>query len=151
MYFLCRCNFQLYKSYNNIHDEILMIFSERWQRNRIAFCCSIWSFGRRADSTAASCWSKYKELSRWDPVGLSSIVWKVTFIISYQFLLQYVYNSHNVNTICKNVLIILWYIRTRTVRLLLETHPELVGPYTAYGGAMYTHTPLHLASRNGHR
>ena len=45
----------------------------------------------------------------------------------------------------------LCYIRTRTVRLLLETHPELVGPYTAYGGAMYTHTPLHLASRNGHR
>ena len=41
--------------------------------------------------------------------------------------------------------------RTETVRLLLETHPELVGPYTAYGGAMYTHTPLHLASRNGHR
>ena len=55
------------------------------------------------------------------------------------------------DTIYKNVSMTLSYIRTRTVRLLLETHPELVGPYTAYGGAMYTHTPLHLASRNGHR
>ena len=41
--------------------------------------------------------------------------------------------------------------RTDTVRLLLESHPELVGPFTAYGGAMYCHTPLHLASRNGHK
>ena len=41
--------------------------------------------------------------------------------------------------------------RVDTVELLLKTHPELVGPYTAYGGAMYSHTPLHLASRNGHR
>ena len=56
-----------------------------------------------------------------------------------------------IDTIYKNVSMTLSYIRTRTVRLLLETHPELVGPYTAYGGAMYTHTPLHLASRNGHR
>ena len=45
---------------------------------------------------------------------------------------------------------ILFY-RTDTVQLLLESHPELVGPFTAYGGAMYCHTPLHLASRNGHR
>ena len=143
-------NFQLYKRWNNVHEEIFIIFSERWQRNRIAFCCSIWSFGRRTDSTAASCGSEYKELSRWDPFGLSSIVWKVTPTINYPFLLQYVYLDY-VNIIYKNVLIILCYIRTRTVRLLLETHPELVGPYTAYGGAMYTHTPLHLASRNGHR
>ena len=34
-----------------------------------------------------------------------------------------------------------------TVNLLLETHPEMVGKYTAYGGMLYTHTPLHLASR----
>ena len=26
----------------------------------------------------------------------------------------------------------------------------MVGKYTAYGGMLYTHTPLHLASRNGH-
>ena len=25
-----------------------------------------------------------------------------------------------------------------------------VGKYTAYGSMIYTHTPLHLASRNGH-
>ncbi len=43
------------------------------------------------------------------------------------------------------------HFRTETVRQLLESHPELVGPYTAYGGAMYCHTPLHLASRNGHK
>ena len=43
------------------------------------------------------------------------------------------------------------YGRIETVRLLLETHPEMVGKYTAYGGMLYTHTPLHLASRNGHR
>lgn len=43
------------------------------------------------------------------------------------------------------------YGRVETVALLLEKNPELVGPYTAYGGAMYSHTPLHLASRNGHR
>ena len=41
--------------------------------------------------------------------------------------------------------------RVDTVSLLLECHPELVSPYTAYGGAIYAHTPLHLASRNGHR
>ena len=34
--------------------------------------------------------------------------------------------------------------------LLLESHPQMVGKYTAYGGMLYTHTPLHLASRNGH-
>ena len=43
------------------------------------------------------------------------------------------------------------FFRTDTVKLLLESHPELVGPFTAYGGAIYNHTPLHLASRNGHR
>jgi len=37
------------------------------------------------------------------------------------------------------------------VSALLESHPELLGPFTAYGGAVYEHTPLHLASRNGHR
>jgi len=43
------------------------------------------------------------------------------------------------------------YGRIETVRLLLETNPEMVGKYTAYGSMLYTHTPLHLASRNGHR
>ena len=43
------------------------------------------------------------------------------------------------------------YGRLDTVKLLLESHPEMVGPYTAYGSTMYTHTPLHLASRNGHK
>jgi len=43
------------------------------------------------------------------------------------------------------------YGRIETVRLLLETNPEMVGKYTAYGSMLYTHTPLHLASRNGHK
>ena len=29
-------------------------------------------------------------------------------------------------------------------------HPTQVGKYTAYGSMIYTHTALHLASRNGH-
>ena len=28
---------------------------------------------------------------------------------------------------------------------------KFIFQYTAYGGMLYTHTPLHLASRNGHR
>ena len=71
--------------------------------------------------------------------------------IHYDLIADVGYFSDYFDTIYKNVSMTLSYIRTRTVRLLLETHPELVGPYTAYGGAMYTHTPLHLASRNGHR
>ena len=39
---------------------------------------------------------------------------------------------------------------TVQVRILLDCHPEMVGKYTAYGSMIYTHTPLHLASRNGH-
>ena len=42
------------------------------------------------------------------------------------------------------------YGRIETVCLLLESHPEMVGKYTAYGSMIYAHTPLHLASRNGH-
>ena len=42
------------------------------------------------------------------------------------------------------------YGRADTVSLLLETNPEMVGKYTAYGNMLYTHTPLHLAARNGH-
>ena len=36
------------------------------------------------------------------------------------------------------------------MRILLDSHPEMVGKYTAYGSMVYTHTALHLASRNGH-
>ena len=43
------------------------------------------------------------------------------------------------------------YGRVETVKVLLQSHPELVGPFTAYGGAIYNHTPLHMASRNGHK
>ena len=43
------------------------------------------------------------------------------------------------------------YGRTETVRLLLDSHPEMVGKYTAYGSMLYSHTPLHLASMNGHK
>ncbi|XP_071745713.1 uncharacterized protein [Lepeophtheirus salmonis] len=43
------------------------------------------------------------------------------------------------------------YGRVDTTSLLLTLHPELVCPYTAYGGTLYRHTPLHLASQNGHK
>ena len=33
---------------------------------------------------------------------------------------------------------------------ILIVHPTQVGKYTAYGSMIYTHTALHLASRNGH-
>ena len=33
---------------------------------------------------------------------------------------------------------------------ILIVHPAQVGKYTAYGSMIYTHTALHLASRNGH-
>ena len=33
---------------------------------------------------------------------------------------------------------------------VLIVHPTQVGKYTAYGSMIYTHTALHLASRNGH-
>lgn len=55
------------------------------------------------------------------------------------------------NGFAKKILFYAIYSRIKTVKILLETHPELVGPFTAYGGAMYSHTPLHLASRNGHK
>ncbi|XP_047122200.1 ankyrin repeat and SAM domain-containing protein 1A-like [Schistocerca piceifrons] len=42
------------------------------------------------------------------------------------------------------------YGRLETVELLVRTHPELIQPYTC-PGAVFPHTPLHLASRNGHR
>ncbi|GLH01941.1 Poly [ADP-ribose] polymerase tankyrase [Gryllus bimaculatus] len=46
------------------------------------------------------------------------------------------------------------YGRLETVELLVRTHPELMQPYSARGGArsrQFPHTPLHLASRNGHK
>lgn len=44
--------------------------------------------------------------------------------------------------------------RFETVQLLLKSHPELLACYTNVSTTkqqMFTHTPLHLASRNGHR
>ncbi|XP_075234156.1 ankyrin repeat and SAM domain-containing protein 1A-like [Lycorma delicatula] len=47
------------------------------------------------------------------------------------------------------------YGRLETVDLLVRTHPELIQPYVNKGTcssfATYPHTPLHLASRNGHK
>lgn len=45
------------------------------------------------------------------------------------------------------------YGRLETVELLVRTHPELIQPYSRnYGAAcIFPHTPLHLASRNGHK
>ncbi|XP_063237458.1 ankyrin repeat and sterile alpha motif domain-containing protein 1B [Bacillus rossius redtenbacheri] len=43
------------------------------------------------------------------------------------------------------------YGRLETVELLVRTHPELLQPYSRSSGAVFPHTPLHLASRNGHK
>ncbi|XP_018335767.1 ankyrin repeat and SAM domain-containing protein 1A-like isoform X2 [Agrilus planipennis] len=44
------------------------------------------------------------------------------------------------------------YGRLDTVELLVRTHPSLIQPMQrAISGVMFAHTPLHLASRNGHK
>lgn len=45
------------------------------------------------------------------------------------------------------------YGRLETVELLVRTHPELIQPYSRSfnSGVVFPHTPLHLASRNGHK
>ncbi|XP_044737576.1 ankyrin repeat and sterile alpha motif domain-containing protein 1B-like isoform X2 [Chrysoperla carnea] len=44
------------------------------------------------------------------------------------------------------------YGRLETVELLIRTHPELIEPMRrAYSSISFSHTPLHLASRNGHK
>lgn len=42
------------------------------------------------------------------------------------------------------------YGRLQVVQMLVRAHPELLLPYKKCGG-VYPHTPLHLASRNGHK
>lgn len=42
------------------------------------------------------------------------------------------------------------YGRLQVVQMLVRAHPELLLPYKKSNG-VYTHTPLHLASRNGHK
>ncbi|XP_065205671.1 ankyrin repeat and SAM domain-containing protein 1A-like isoform X2 [Planococcus citri] len=45
------------------------------------------------------------------------------------------------------------YGRLETVDLLVRTHPELIQPYNGPSSvnSIFPHTPLHLASRNGHK
>ncbi|KAG0725592.1 Ankyrin repeat and sterile alpha motif domain-containing protein 1B [Chionoecetes opilio] len=45
------------------------------------------------------------------------------------------------------------YGRLSTVEVLVRAHPDLLRPYTvaAASAAVFPHTPLHRASRNGHR
>lgn len=43
------------------------------------------------------------------------------------------------------------YGRLETVELLVRTHPELIQPYSRGHVSLFRHTPLHLASRNGHK
>ncbi|XP_021942947.1 ankyrin repeat and sterile alpha motif domain-containing protein 1B-like [Zootermopsis nevadensis] len=43
------------------------------------------------------------------------------------------------------------YGRLETVELLVRTHPELIQPYSRGHCTLFRHTPLHLASRNGHK
>ncbi|XP_031629781.1 ankyrin repeat and sterile alpha motif domain-containing protein 1B-like isoform X2 [Contarinia nasturtii] len=46
------------------------------------------------------------------------------------------------------------YGRLQVVQMLVRAHPELIHPYKKHYDkkrSIYTHTPLHLASRNGHK
>jgi len=43
-------------------------------------------------------------------------------------------------------------IRLETVELIITKRPELIRSYNSRAaGIMFAHTPLHLASRNGHK
>lgn len=47
------------------------------------------------------------------------------------------------------------YGRLQVVQMLVRAHPELIHPYKKHydkkNRGIHTHTPLHLASRNGHK
>lgn len=43
------------------------------------------------------------------------------------------------------------YGRLQVVQMLVRAHPELLLPYKKPGAYIFSHTPLHLASRNGHK
>lgn len=43
------------------------------------------------------------------------------------------------------------YGRLQVVQMLVRAHPELLIPYKKPGAYIFSHTPLHLASRNGHK
>lgn len=46
------------------------------------------------------------------------------------------------------------YGRLQVVQMLVRAHPELIHPYKKHYDkkrGIHTHTPLHLASRNGHK
>lgn len=46
------------------------------------------------------------------------------------------------------------YGRLQVVQMLVRAHPELIHPYKKHyekKRSIFTHTPLHLASRNGHK
>lgn len=46
------------------------------------------------------------------------------------------------------------YGRLQVVQMLIRAHPELLNPYRKHYDkkrTIFTHTPLHLASRNGHK
>lgn len=43
------------------------------------------------------------------------------------------------------------YGRLQVVQMLVRAHPELLLPYKKPGNHIWQHTPLHLASRNGHK
>lgn len=67
-------------------------------------------------------------------------------------------NSLNlfVNIITLDILLIFLFIdryaRLETVELILAKRPELIRSYNSRAaGIMFAHTPLHLASRNGHK
>lgn len=56
------------------------------------------------------------------------------------------------NWLCASSVKLIILYRLETVQLLVSTYPELIVPLrNSSSSVIFPHTPLHLASRNGHR
>lgn len=56
------------------------------------------------------------------------------------------------NWLCASSVKLIIFYRLETVQLLVSTYPELIVPLrNSSSSVIFPHTPLHLASRNGHR
>lgn len=56
------------------------------------------------------------------------------------------------NWLCATAERLIIFFRLETVQLLVSTYPELIVPLrNSSSSVIFPHTPLHLASRNGHR
>jgi hypothetical protein len=59
--------------------------------------------------------------------------------------------TESLQRLFEGLAVVAFCYRLETVELLLRTHPELIQPYSRGHCNLFRHTPLHLASRNGHK